>query len=185
MYVNGVLESSIYRNESLLGDVEDIYFSHSTQTPWNPPFWYEQRLDEIAIYQRALTAQEVADRASPCTSVYDFTGFFQPIDDLPTFNTMNAGRGVPVKFSLDGDEGLDVLAAGYPKSEEIACDSAAIVDGVEETLTTGNSTLSYDPDSARYSYVWKTDKAWANTCRQFVLKLDDGTYHRANFSFVQ
>jgi len=34
-----------------------------------------------------------------------------------------------------------------------------------------------------YVYVWKTDKSWARTCRQLVVKLDDGTSHRANFSF--
>ncbi len=42
---------------------------------------------------------------------------------------------------------------------------------------------SYDPDSDRYTYVWKTNKAWNGTCRQLVLKLDDGSIHRAKFKF--
>ena len=37
----------------------------------------------------------------------------------------------------------------------------------------------------QYTYVWKTNKAWAGTCRQLVVKLDDGTYHRANFNFTK
>jgi len=49
LYVNGVHQASLYRLDPLLGDLEDMYFSHSLTTPWNPPFWYEQRLDEIAI----------------------------------------------------------------------------------------------------------------------------------------
>jgi len=112
---------------------------------------------------------------------YTFTGFFSPVNNLPTVNSVNAGRAVPVKFSLGGDQGLDIFEAGYPRSQQIACDSTASVDGIEETVTAGGSSLSYDPASDQYTYVWKTDKAWAGTCRQLVLKLDDGTFHRANF----
>jgi hypothetical protein len=35
----------------------------------------------------------------------------------------------------------------------------------------------------RYTYAWKTDRSWAGTCRQFIVLLMDGTYHRANFAF--
>jgi len=40
---------------------------------------------------------------------YDFAGFFQPIDNLPTLNGVKAGSAVPVKFSLGGNHGLDIL----------------------------------------------------------------------------
>ena len=96
---------------------------------------------------------------------------------------MQAGKGVPVKFSLSGDRGLAIFAAGYPKSSPIACDSTAMVDGIEQTVTAGASSLSYDPGSDVYTYVWKTDKAWARTCRQLVLKLKDDSSHHANFTF--
>ena len=39
-----------------------------------------------------------------------FTGFFQPINNLPTLNTMKAGAAVP-RSSLSGDKGLNILAA--------------------------------------------------------------------------
>jgi hypothetical protein len=119
----------------------------------------------------------------PATPSYAFSGFFSPVDNLPTVNLVSAGRAVPVKFSLGGDQGLDIFATGYPKSQQIACDSTATVDGIEETLTAGGSSLSYDAASDIYTYVWKTDKAWAGTCRQLVVKLDDGSAHRANFKF--
>lgn len=51
------------------------------------------------------------------------------------------------------------------------------------TVTAGASGLSYDATSDQYSYVWKNESGWANTCRQLVLKLADGTYHRATFKF--
>lgn len=115
--------------------------------------------------------------------LFDFSGFLQPIDNLPTVNGATAGRSIPVKFSLDGDQGLDIFADGYPKSQTIACSSTAEVDGVEVTTTAGSSSLSYDPVTDQYTYVWKTEKSWAGTCRQLVVKLSDGTLHRANFQF--
>jgi hypothetical protein len=117
------------------------------------------------------------------TNNYNFSGFFQPVDNLPTLNLVKAGQAIPVKFSLNGDQGLNIFAAGYPRSQNIQCDSTAVVDGIEETVTAGSSSLSYNPSTDTYTYVWKTDKAWANTCRQLVLKLNDSTYHQANFKF--
>jgi predicted extracellular nuclease len=115
--------------------------------------------------------------------IFNFTGFFQPVDNLPTINLVKAGAGVPVKFSLGGNKGLSIFAPGYPKSEQIACDSTAEVDGIEETVTAGSSSLSFDPTTNVYTYIWKTEQAWANTCRQLVVKLNDNTIHRANFKF--
>ena len=97
---------------------------------------------------------------------------------------MNAGRAVPIKFSLSGDQGLEVLAEGYPRSQRVPCDADNPVDRIEETVTAGASGLTYDAAADEYTYVWKTDKAWAG-CRQLVLKLDDGTVHRANFKFTR
>ena len=119
------------------------------------------------------------------TVIFKFSGFFQPVDNPPTLNTVKAGSAVPVKFSLNGDQGLSIFAAGYPKSEQIACDSTEPADGIEETVTAGGSSLSYDPTTDQYTYVWKTNKAWANSCRQFVVQLNDGTFHRANFKFTR
>ena len=37
--------------------------------------------------------------------------------------------------------------------------------------------------AADYVMLWKTDKKWAGTCRDFVLQLDDGSAHTARFEF--
>jgi TolB protein len=115
--------------------------------------------------------------------VYSFSGFFRPVDNPPVLNSVKAGSGVPVKFSLGGDQGLDIFATGYPRSQRINCDMSTLLDAIEETVTAGSSSLSYDPIADQYVYVWKTDKAWAGTCRQLVAKLNDGTEHLANFKF--
>jgi len=41
----------------------------------------------------------------------------------------------------------------------------------------------YDAGNDRYHYFWKTEEAWADTCRQLVVTLIDGTSHQANFTF--
>lgn len=143
-------------------------------------------LDDIRIYKRALSASDVADLFS-LSPPFDFTGFFPPVDILdsadPELNSVKAGASVPVKFSLDGDQGLGIFAPGYPKSESIVCDSSAEVEGIESTATAGSSSLSYDATSDQYTYVWKTLKGWIDSCRQLVVKLSDGATYRANFSF--
>lgn len=116
------------------------------------------------------------------TVLYNFTGFFSPVDNLPTMNVVNAGKGVPLKFSLSGNKGLSIFASGYPMSVVINCDGSGESE-VEETLNAGQSSLSYDSATDTYNYVWKTQNSWANTCRQLIVKLNDGTEHRANFRF--
>ncbi len=122
--------------------------------------------------------------------IYNWNGFFRPIDNLDSngklvLNVVKAGSAVPGKFSLSGDQGLGIFAPGYPKSQQIACDTNALQDAVNETVTAGSSGLQYDPLTDQYIYVWKTDKSWSNTCRQLQVKLIDGTTHVANFKFTK
>jgi len=121
--------------------------------------------------------------ALPAPPSPTFGGFSSPVDALPTLNSMKAGAAVPVKFSLGGDFGLSIFASGYPKSQVVTCDSTAPVDGVEVTVSAGGSSLQFDPTTGLYTYIWKTDKAWAGTCRQLVIGFADGSFARANFKF--
>ena len=115
--------------------------------------------------------------------IYAFNGFSQPVDNPPVLNEVQAGRGVPVKFSLGGFKGNAIFAAGYPRSQQVSCSSSAPIDTVEQTVTAGSSSLSYDASTDTYTYVWKTERSWSNTCRQFVARLADGSYRRAIFKF--
>lgn len=117
--------------------------------------------------------------------VYNFTGFFQPVDNS-VWNTAKAGSAIPVKFSLGGDLGLDILAAGYPTATQVACPGAATAsDAIEETVTAGSSSLTYDSTAGQYIYVWKTNKLWAGTCYRFELGLNDGTSHSFLVQFTK
>jgi len=119
----------------------------------------------------------------PLPAPYRFAGYFAPVENLPTVNLAAAGRAIPIKFSLGGDRGMSILAGGSPSSQRVACDNGAPLSTVTETAAPGASTLTYDVATGRYTYIWKTDPAWAGTCRQFVVTLADGTSHPASFRF--
>ena len=117
--------------------------------------------------------------------LYPFGGFLSPVAAPPTLNVLKAGAAVPVKFSLGGNQGLAILAAGYPQSQQIDCTTLAPSGSPAPTTAAGFSGLRYDATSGQYIYAWKTDKAWADTCRAFILKLADGTTHQAYFKFTE
>ena len=136
-------------------------------------------LDDVRIWNVALSEDQFGKD-------YDFKGFFPPVENLPTGNVAKAGRAIPVKFSLSGDQGLDIFPEGYPTSVKINCDwTPDILATIEGAETAGGSSLNYDATADQYIYVWKTEKAWVGTCRQLIVLLNDGTYYRANFTFTK
>jgi hypothetical protein len=131
---------------------------------------------------------------------YDFDGFFSPVHSTvdPTsgatpaasadgWNSAKAGSAIPVKFSLGGDQGKPVFAAGGPKSTQITCPPGRMkstsVGGGNGARTSG---LKYDTLSGVYTYTWKTSVAgFAGTCRRLELPLRDGTSRFAFFKFTK
>jgi hypothetical protein len=129
------------------------------------------------------------------TVIYDWNGFFQPIDNNPdqsgnvafatVWNSAKAGQAIPVKFSLSGNQGLSIFATGYPKSVKVACPSALPVVDAIETYASSTSGLHYDAVADQYVYVWKTATSLAGTCQRLEVKLVDGTSHYAFFRLVK
>jgi hypothetical protein len=120
--------------------------------------------------------------------VFALSGLFQPVDPRPAVNLAKAGSAIPLKFSLGGYQGLNVLAAGYPKSGPMTC-AGTDADPIEATVAANQSTLSYDAATDRYTFVWKTDKSWsaapAGPCRQLVIRFTDGSERRADFRLAK
>ena len=117
------------------------------------------------------------------TVIFNWAGFFSPVQNPPMVNGVKAGSSIPLKFSLGGFKGVDIFAPGYPISVQADCSTWAALDGGIPALNPGGSSLSYDPLTDQYNFVWKSDKSWAGTCRMVVVKLVDGTEHVALFSF--
>lgn len=114
----------------------------------------------------------------------DYRGFLPPINNART-TPIHPGAGVPVQFTLGGFRGLDIFAPGSPNSVGIACPLSAGSGEVLLTDTPGNSGLSYNATTDTYTYVWKTDKAWAGTCRRLVVSFGDGSVRTADFAFAR
>jgi hypothetical protein len=84
-----------------------------------------------------------------------------------------AGEAIPLKFSLHGNRGSDVLSANA--TTWTPCSSSA--------GTTVAGSLSYNASLDRYTFLATTDKAWAGPCADLTLALRNGTAHQARFTF--
>jgi hypothetical protein len=113
--------------------------------------------------------------------VWNFTGFFPPVANPPKLNVVKPGRVVAVQFSLGGDQGLAILAAGSPVSLPVNCTSREPIGAEEPTVTPGGG-ITYMASTDTYLYEWKTSKEWTG-CRRLIVMLADGTQHHADFQF--
>ena len=131
---------------------------------------------------------EAFDTAPSCRQ-----GFKPPVTaPYGTLNVADAGSTVPLKFTIAGSTGLDVLASNSPFSRKVDCatlrvpSSGAFITPREypvATETPGNSGLTTN-GSGQYHYNWKTELAWVDSCREVVVTRADGIQHRAFFRFV-
>jgi hypothetical protein len=119
------------------------------------------------------------------TDVYTWNGFFAPVasKDQSILNTVKAGQVVRIKFSLDGNRGTSVLQR-EPTSTQVTCPSWATHAAETGAKPTG-ADMAYSRTMQYYIYSWQTDPSWAGTCRDFRLRLADGTAaHVATFQFT-
>jgi len=112
--------------------------------------------------------------------VLSFLGFRGPIDDG---SVVHAGDTLPISFSLGGFHGLDVLADGSPSSVQVDCDDPGAATGGTPARSEDDRGLRFSRWSGNYFFKWQTDKAWAGTCRSFVLTFADGSVQRLTVSF--
>ena len=114
---------------------------------------------------------------------YEFSGFLFPVRNPPRVNVAKGGWVVPVRFSLGGDRGLDIFADGSPTSVRIPCPAQASGEVIGETSGASAFGPWYNPRTDRYIYAWRTQRAWAGTCREFRIEFVDGTVATAIFKF--
>ncbi|MEN3281960.1 MAG: hypothetical protein V7607_3100 [Solirubrobacteraceae bacterium] len=127
------------------------------------------------------TVTHVYTVASPTTGPgYDFGGFVAGTQDGAR---VKAGDVAPIVFSLGGDLGLDVLAAGSPSSGAVDCANPGRPTATEPALSKSGRGLFYDVATGHYVFLWQTRKSWKGTCRAFVLTLNDGSVHQLTVNF--
>jgi hypothetical protein len=120
-----------------------------------------------------VASVDSAGNASFATATYSiryaFDGFYSPLVAEPAVASFRAGDMVPVKFSLGGDRGLDVVARAAWRPCGVTTNDSSPAFG----------SLSYSAGPDRYVYMWQSAKSWAGSCREFLLVLRDGTTHAA------
>lgn len=147
-------------------------------------------LDTSTVGAKTFTVNSLDAAGNPAVAShaynvqYAFSGFSNPIATLPALNKVNAGRTVPVKYSLRDATGAvvpDLSSFTSLVSAPVACDTNAPTADAEETDATGSTTIQFD--SGQFIYHWQTQSAWAGTCRVLQLTLMDGTQHTVAFQF--
>ncbi len=106
--------------------------------------------------------------------VFDFSGILPPLS-TESPNLRNAGSAIPVRFSLGGDFGSDIFAAGYPSWQ--ACSGGA------ETA----ATLTHRPRIGAggvYDVRVASPVAYAGTCQLLKIVLADGSTQTITIQFV-
>jgi hypothetical protein len=139
----------------------------------------------IAVLATAPTGLTATDEATVNVAARDedfaFDGF-RGLKSLPDVNDSNLGTQF-IRFSLGGDQGLDIFKNDHPMSASYPCGSTPPTDGNEPARLQGESGFRYDVGSDEYTFKWNVDKSWKNTCRVFVLGLSDGSTHNVAFRF--
>ncbi len=92
------------------------------------------------------------------------------------------GIEIPISFSAEGAISRNILAGGYPASQEVSCVTFEPT-GRLTPITIGNSNLIFGRFENNYTILWKTDRTWGGQCRKLVLKFEDGIEHTALLHF--
>lgn len=110
---------------------------------------------------------------------FPFTGFTGRVANPPAINFTWAGNNIPIQFSLGGDRGLNIFAAGSPSSQQVNCLTGTPTGGILPAV----SSFGLYYFGGQYYYYWTTDTAWAGTCRKFSMTFTDGTTRTLDFWF--
>jgi hypothetical protein len=105
---------------------------------------------------------------------YKFTGFFSPVEN-DFLNMAKAGQAIPIKWRLTdaNDVPIDDPASFADLfSSQNLCEGGLPTDSVAEDAA-GDSGLQYNGDGY-WQFNWKTEKAYANTCRAMYVEFNSG-----------
>ena len=149
----------------------------------DPCVWKRSTLSDGDVEIIVLTSQ-ASVWAFAIHRPFEFGGFEPPMGAR-----RNAGSTLPVQFRLLNEDGvlvtpaevLDVLAS-TPSSRLVSCATGATLSD-HAPITVGGSGLRFDSDINTYAINWKTEKAWAGTCRELTIELIDGSTQRTTVAF--
>ncbi|WP_353167618.1 LamG-like jellyroll fold domain-containing protein [Flavobacterium sp.] len=100
IYINGILENSIYSPNNVQGvSSENLYFgTMAGNSTW--PYWLNGKIDDIGIWNRALTQQEITNLYNASLSTEDFAINTIDIYPNPTTSLLNFKSAIQVEKIL-------------------------------------------------------------------------------------
>ncbi len=146
-------------------------------------------LDTGSVGAKTVACTDSAGNSSQVkyNVVYNFTGFSQPVDNLPALNTANSGQAIPLKWQITDVNGQPVtnLASVMVTAVSFSCPVGTAPDQLEE-YAPGSSGLLNQGDG-NYQFDWKTPKSYAASCKTMKLDLGEGPgmERTALFQFVK
>jgi predicted extracellular nuclease len=111
--------------------------------------------------------------------IWVFGGFKPPINGSGV-TSINAGGSLPVKFSLDGFQGLAILD-GAPTFQREDCTTHEAIGS--PIAASAGEPLSFDVATDWYKFTWKTQKTWGGWCGTFSLHLADAQSYDFRVAF--
>jgi hypothetical protein len=109
---------------------------------------------------------------------WPFEGFLAPMQNPPVMNRWLAATPIPIRFSVGGDRGLDILAA-QPLVTSIDCRTGS---QLHRPYNAAVSPLVLRSDGV-YQFFWKTRPTVGGMCKRLRVVLDDGTTHELMVRF--
>jgi extracellular elastinolytic metalloproteinase len=113
------------------------------------------------------------DLPAACTAS-TFGGYREPIANAPTVNSRNAGSTINVGFGYLGNRSAIRL-----DSQNVDCGTLEITGQKPASIP----TLGMIKIGNEFRFNWKTDPAWAGTCRRLTVRAPMASDGYAFFSF--
>jgi hypothetical protein len=133
-------------------------------------------LDTSSVGAKTVACTDNAGHSSEVkyNVIYDFVGFFTPVENLPTLNTANSGQAIPLKWRITDVNGKPVtdLAGVVVTGESLACSLGTTTDQIEEYAPGASGLLNQG--NGYYQFNWKTPKTYAQSCKTMRLDLGEG-----------
>ena len=124
-------------------------------------------------------AADAAGNTSALTHTYVvFKDWGGKLALAPAMNEVQSGSAVPIWFNL-GDTVATTQSVTSPTSTPIDCTSLS---PTGPTVPASVSPTGAKASNGRVMYVWKTDRAWAGSCRAFTLGIAAPTTLYLHFS---
>jgi hypothetical protein len=136
------------------------------------------------------TTGHATSSSSTYTVGYRFTGFFG-IAPEPALNTANAGRSIPVSWTMQDGSGAYIGDPADPWAHvdsitwyQVQCPGSPPSTNPTPSNDSGSSGLRFDDPTKTFEFNWKSETAWAGTCRRFVVTTDDTATHTFTIRFT-